>query len=174
MREPRVKKKVWPETQVLLAIPVVLFVGLFALTIREMSIDLKRTVKPSQSQNAEALRQVLKLYPEAKFKQLAVVYGNKGGWIAFETDHPNPKDQSPKYTIEIKTIEGTDNFLHLVTFNAKAHYVLVSKNSEKDAVYQTGQFVRWLLEEAGLPKATNRVPMPKPKETPLPLGNPPQ
>lgn len=148
------KKKVWPETQVLLAIPVVLFVGLFALTIREMNIDLKRTVKPSQSQNAEAVSRILKVYPSAKFKQPAVVFGKKGNWIAFETDPPKVKSESPVNTIVVTEVDGADNFLHYVTFNSKAYYVLTSQNSGKDVVYQTGQFVRWLLEEAGLPKAT--------------------
>ncbi len=156
----QMKKKVWPETQVLLAIPVVLFIGLFALTIREMNIDLKRTIKPSQSQNAEAVSRILKLYPKAKFKQPAVVFGKKGNWIAFETDQQLVKSETPLNTIEAKVIESSNNFLHYVTFNSKAYYLLISQSREKDVAYQTGQFVRWLLEEAKLPKATARNSLP--------------
>lgn len=147
------KKKVWPETQVLLAIPVLVFLGIMAMLFYRIFTDFIRSEKPNLSQSQEAAKRILALYPEAKFKLPALLRGRQSDWIALKAEPPNQKNHAPENSIEVTPIEATDDFLHRVSFNSKSFYLLVSGNSPKDLAYHCGDFVKWLLEEAAPPEA---------------------
>jgi hypothetical protein len=151
------KKKIWPETQVLLAIPVLVFLGIMAMFFYQIYADFIRSEKPGSAASSEAAKQILSLHPEAKFNQPALIRGKRADWIVFEAAVLKGENKTPKNTIEITEVAGSKNFLHHVTFNSKAYYLLTSQNSKKDVVYQTGDFVKWLLEEAGLPEAPDKT-----------------
>lgn len=169
------KRKVWPETQVLLAIPVLIFLGIIAMLFYQFFIYFIRSEKPNHYQSQEAAKRILALYPEAKFELPALVRGKQSDWIVLEAKLSKEKSKTPENTIEVIPVDGTDDFLHLVSFNSKNYYLIVSGNSPKDLALQGGEFIKWLLEEAGLPKATasGQTSVTKPK-IPWPPGNPPR
>lgn len=148
------KKKIWPETQVLLAIPVLVFLGIIAMLCYRFFTDFIRSEKPSPPVSHESAKRILSLYPEAKFKQPALVRGKRADWIVFLAETSKEQGKNPEDSIEVTPVQGTDDFLHLAKFNDKTYYLLLSGNSPKDVAFQCGDFVKWLLEEAKLPKAT--------------------
>lgn len=154
------KKKIWPETQVLLAIPLLIFCGLLGMAIYSGWQEFYRVYIPNDGQSAEAVSRILKVHPEAKLKTPAVIAGSLGNWIAFEKNSDGTETSYRLDGIELIEVKESNNFLQLVKFNDKTYYLLISGNSPKDITFQSAEFIEWLLEKAGLPKATARTSVP--------------